>query len=159
MHPNEMLTFETRFPDWATSVLAPASHPNRAQEWLGGRFAAKEAAKKAWGASLVGFKDLRVKVDPSGGRLEIICTPFVVSSPTFPHDAQAAALTVAHDGEYAIATVMATPLHETIIAELGRRKAEAESKVTHSGAKHVEVDAIYEERQHLESDEPVEKIS
>ena len=125
--PDEHEHFNLKFPDRAEDKVAKGSRVTRAQEWLGGRWAAKEAAKKAWGAPLVGFQDLRVRVKNNGGGLQIWCTPFPTGFSH--HDEQAAQLTISHDGEYAVATVLAAPLHESVIAELGRRKAEAEKKV------------------------------
>jgi holo-[acyl-carrier protein] synthase len=127
----ERKQLQYRFPDWEDQITK-TDRVTRVHEWLGGRLAAKEAAKKAWGASLVGFKDLRIKV-PKGEAPYIVCAPFAKDFGSHIDVEQAARLTIAHDGDYAIATVLAAPLHETILAELGRRKAEAEKKVTKAG--------------------------
>ena len=45
---------------------------------------------------------------------------------------QVARVSISHDGEYATATVIATPLHPEIVAELEKRKAEAERKLNNT---------------------------
>jgi hypothetical protein len=42
---------------------------------------------------------------------------------------QVAQLSISHDGDYTVATVLAAPLHPDISAELQRRKELAQSKV------------------------------
>lgn len=104
---------------------------------LAGRFAAKEAAKKAWGASLISWHDLYTEFRPD--LLTIICKsgidqndPNREGGPGLVTE-QAGVLSISHDGDYAVATVLAAPLHSDILVELRRRKAEAEAKVTAVG--------------------------
>ncbi|OAP60010.1 hypothetical protein AYL99_05012 [Fonsecaea erecta] len=142
--PLELEDLRRRFPYWDYSdATTDADHQLARQQqqqqqrqvtaWIAGRWASKEAAKKAWGAPLLSFRDLRVGIDPDGA-VHVICDTRLTGS---DHSItacntvteQTAQLSISHDGEYAIATVLATPLHPDISAELGRRKAEAEAKV------------------------------
>ena len=98
---------------------------------LAGRFAAKEAAKKAWGASIISWHDLYIEY--AHDLYNIICTPGTPLSERKKASAlgrvteQVGQLSISHDGDYAVATVLAAPLHSDILIELRRRKAEAES--------------------------------
>lgn len=130
LQPVEQKVLDDRFPHWSEETASKDSLQDRKRrEWIGGRWAAKEAAKKAWGASLLSFKDLRVETAP-GGDLLVVCAPLDGGQPSHSCDEQVARVSISHDAEYAIATVLASPLHHTIIAELGRRKSEAERNVT-----------------------------
>lgn len=94
--------------------------------WLAGRFAAKEAAKKAapLGAAGVGWKDVLVRVsrddeDSSGvasgsGRPEIVYLDRPVTGDAQWDQAAARGargrvgkLSISHDGDYVVATVLA----------------------------------------------------
>ncbi|KAL2838364.1 hypothetical protein BJY01DRAFT_237492 [Aspergillus pseudoustus] len=70
--------------------------------WLAGRFAAKEAARKAarGGASAVGWKDVVVR--SAEGRPEIV---FLDRNGEGP--GRLGRLSISHDGEYVVATVLA----------------------------------------------------
>jgi phosphopantetheine--protein transferase-like protein len=135
--PAELGELHRRYPKWDAphSTIADKRHGPVAA-WLAGRWAAKEAAKKAWDASLLGFRDLIVEVLPEGG-VQIVCG---IGQTTSPSDSttldkiteQVAQLSISHHGAYSIATVLAEPLHPDIRAELGRRKTEAERKVSPS---------------------------
>jgi phosphopantetheine--protein transferase-like protein len=119
------LTLEAR---WAANVAEQnASYLQRLSQHLSGRWAAKEAAKKAWGATLVSWKDLRVNFSETTGQTTVICSPYPDSDPDFVE--QEATLSISHDGDYAAATVIASPLDSAILSELQRRKAEAAAKV------------------------------
>jgi holo-[acyl-carrier protein] synthase len=130
LQPVEQQVFFERF-----GTLPLGNAPERSiterkgHEWLGGRWAAKEAAKKAWGASLLSFKDLRIETAPDGD-VVVVCALLEGGQPGQEFDEQVAKLSISHDGEYATATVLASPLHESITAELRRRKSEAEKSVT-----------------------------
>lgn len=72
--------------------------------WLAGRFAAKEAARKAapGGASSLSWKDVMVRVEDGGqGKPEIV----------YLRDGgqrgEAGKLSISHDGDYVVATVLA----------------------------------------------------
>lgn len=76
--------------------------------WLAGRFAAKEAARKAapGGAASVGWKDVVVRIDgEASGRPEVVYL--------WERDGdgemlgQVGRLSISHDGEYVVATVLA----------------------------------------------------
>lgn len=129
LQPVEQRLFYERFPNLSKDTASTISIIERKQrEWLGGRWAAKEAAKKAWGASLLSFRDLRVETT-SDGNLLVICALLEGGESGQLFDEQVAKLSLSHDGEYATATVLASPLQESIIAELRRRKSEAERNV------------------------------
>ena len=134
--PQELEDLNRRFPAWKDADAYGRLRPQHVAAWIGGRWAAKEAAKKAWDASLLSFRDLRVETW-SDGAVQIICdTQAALRTTVNPAlftkrmTEQVAQLTISHDGEYTIATVLATSLHPDIKAELARRKAEAEAKVS-----------------------------
>lgn len=132
--PQELDDLTRRFPAWKDHDRL---RTQQVAAWIAGRWAAKEAAKKAWDASLLSFRDLRVEAD-SHGAVHIVCGTHLTTSTLSKHSAsspshfteQVAQLSISHDGDYTIATVLATPLHPDITAELQRRKAEAEAKVS-----------------------------
>ncbi|KAL2396976.1 hypothetical protein ABEF93_005404 [Exophiala dermatitidis] len=132
LHPKELDDLARRFPRWNDSQVHDGPKRHQLAAWLAGRWAAKEAAKKAWDATLLGFRDLRVEPE-AGGRVQMICDIRLeqdsaqINRTTITE--QAAQLSISHDGDYTIATVMATPLHQDISAELSRRKAEAEARL------------------------------
>ena len=71
--------------------------------WLAGRFAAKEAARKAapGGASTVSWKDVMIKLEEGGGgRPEVIYLKEA-------HPRQVGKLSISHDGDYVVAMVVA----------------------------------------------------
>ena len=121
LHPLERQDFDTRFP--ASSKFVSNAHPpdsgygpiaqfhKSTGSWLAGRWAAKEAAKKAWGAQKLGFKDVRVETN-EGGEVQIVCCGWTTGGVgQLPKEAeQVGRLSISHDGDFAIATVMATPL-------------------------------------------------
>lgn len=128
LHPFELRDLSHRFPDWQENYKHSSCYPNPAITWLAGRWAAKEAAKKAWGASLLSFRDLRVEVHGSGEVL-VVCDTHT-DGVERDHLQQAAKLSISHDGEYVVAVVLAAPLHSDILRELGRKRSEAEKRVT-----------------------------
>lgn len=103
---------------------------NNAARWLAGRWAAKEAAMKAWGAGLLSWKDVRVVIDtdaPSAHDntsrpVKIVCQPNQGKGDDFGEMEeelrlrQDARLSISHDGEYCVATVIAEPLSEGLLA-------------------------------------------
>lgn len=91
---------------------------------LAGRWAAKEAAKKAWTAELIGFKELTVT--RARGQPPVITVHVHKDDQTYSQDG---ILSISHDGDYATATVIAEPLQEDILLELQRRKDEAKEKL------------------------------
>jgi holo-[acyl-carrier protein] synthase len=72
--------------------------------WLAGRFAAKEAARKAapGGASVVSWKDVIVTSEEGGGG-----RPEVVYVRDGGQTGEVGKLSISHDGEYVVATVIA----------------------------------------------------
>ena len=133
LHASEVQELHRRFPQWQATKSQVQAHEDfrKITFWLAGRWAAKEAAKKAWNAHLLSWKDLRVEAEV-GGNVLIICNPDSDpnTSTTSPIIEQAAKLSISHDGDYATAVVLAAPLHADILSELGRRNREAEARVT-----------------------------
>ena len=72
--------------------------------WIAGRFAAKEAARKAspLGAASVGWRDVVVHV-PRLHHVEGSVRPEIV----YLHATTVGKLSISHDGEYVVATVLA----------------------------------------------------
>lgn len=130
LHPRELNDLNRRFPEWRLAERHDNLQPRQAAAWIAGRWAAKEAAKKAWDAALLSFRDLRVEIE-SGGGVCIICDTHLQEGLSSSRQVteQVAQLSISHDGDYTLATVLASPLHPDISAELQSRKAEAESKV------------------------------
>jgi holo-[acyl-carrier protein] synthase len=121
LHPMERQDFDKRFPA-AFNLLdnghaqnsnhgLTAQFHDTASSWLAGRWAAKEAARKAWGAQTLGFKDVRVEIC-EGGEVQIVCHGWKTSAVGQPPEEaeQVGRLSISHDGEYAVAMVIATPL-------------------------------------------------
>lgn len=129
LHANELAMLSRRFPGWQNTDGQPLMTRDGIASWLAGRWAAKEAAKKAWGPRLLSFRDLRVEVTESG-EIEIVCSPHSASEALPGRNVleQAARLSISHDGEYAIAIVLASPLHPDIETELNRQARIAERK-------------------------------
>ncbi|KAK5093948.1 hypothetical protein LTR70_004474 [Exophiala xenobiotica] len=105
----------------------------RIRNYLAGRWAAKEAARKAWGAHLLGFKDVRVAFDMPNSPgdphdrnsnhetawpgVKIVCEPYygmygVNRGAIDAGPRQEGRLSISHDGDYVVATVIAEPLNE-----------------------------------------------
>lgn len=116
----------------------------RVRNFLAGRWAAKEAARKAWGAHLLGFKDVRVVYDlqnrpgdhsdPSANAEIKSAGVKVISEPYYgplglnaeaigqgPH--QEGCLSISHDGDYVVGTVIAEPLTEQMRSLFEGRKS------------------------------------
>lgn len=90
----------------------------RMRNWLGGRWAAKEAARKAWGANLIGFKDVQVVSDwernsrvraEASPAVKVLCQPL---GRRLKGERQEGQLSISHDGDYAVATVIAEVLRD-----------------------------------------------
>ncbi|KAE8326150.1 hypothetical protein BDV39DRAFT_193878 [Aspergillus sergii] len=97
--------FRTRF-----ALPAATNPPNQRPlpsatemaRWLAGRFAAKEAARKAApnGAASLGWKDVMVRVSETDrGRPEVVYLD--------GETARIGKLSISHDGDYVVATVLA----------------------------------------------------
>lgn len=126
LHLKELQDLGSRFPWYRELETRGQTDNQNLANWVAGRWAAKEAAKKAWGASRISWKDLRVEPNPNTGQPVIVCNP----SPTSVQDSteQEALLSISHDGEYAVATVIAAPLQASILEDLKKNKAEAQSR-------------------------------
>lgn len=105
---------------------------HKLRSFVAGRWAAKEAAKKAWGAELLSWQQLEVTARGDEGRPTIHC--FLPTDGTGHADAkemitsQLASLSISHDQDYATAVVLAEPLHPTLRAEFERIMREARAK-------------------------------
>ncbi|ETI27534.1 hypothetical protein G647_09725 [Cladophialophora carrionii CBS 160.54] len=133
--PQELDDLSRRFPAWNDARAQDRLPTQHIAAWIAGRWAAKEAAKKAWGASLLSFQDLRVEAD-SDGAVHVVCDMSTTSDALADRSAssstvteQVAELSISHDGDYTVATVLATPLHPDISSELEQRKNRAQAKV------------------------------
>lgn len=106
----------------------------KAASWLAGRWAAKEAARKAWGASLLSWKDVRVETDEgapgvinASRPVKIVCQPSPSPGIDFGESGdqkalrQEGRLSISHDGEYCVATVIAEPLSEELMSVFQNR--------------------------------------
>ncbi|KAI9933462.1 hypothetical protein ASPWEDRAFT_30307 [Aspergillus wentii DTO 134E9] len=106
----EQKDFHTRFNlHLPSSTSAPSRPPfpitSDMTRWLAGRFAAKEAARKAapGGAAMIGWKDVVVRVGDSemgSGRPDIVYLGE-------DGEGREGRLSISHDGEYVVATVVA----------------------------------------------------
>lgn len=97
-------------------------------EFITGRWAAKEAAKKAWGANILSWKHLEI-IGARGANPYIVCDTGVQADNPSTVTSQEGQCTISHDGGYIIATVLAETLHADIVTELKRQKAEAKANV------------------------------
>ncbi|KAI9044258.1 holo-ACP synthase [Aspergillus affinis] len=107
-HARFALSFRTTTSSSAFTESVPPREPPTIitadmTRWLAGRFAAKEAARKAApsGAATTGWKDVMVRVGEADqeGRPEIVYLG--------PEGGRVGKLSISHDGEYVIATVLA----------------------------------------------------
>ncbi|RAQ47648.1 phosphopantetheinyl transferase PptB [Aspergillus flavus] len=105
LNDHEQHDFRTRF-----ALLGATNPPNERPlpsatemaRWLAGRFAAKEAARKAApnGAASLGWKDVMVRVSETDrGRPEVVYMD--------GETARIGKLSISHDGDYVVATVLA----------------------------------------------------
>ncbi|KIW19908.1 hypothetical protein PV08_00483 [Exophiala spinifera] len=133
LHAKELDDLSRRYPLWTQLESLDESNRRQIACWIAGRWAAKEAAKKAWDATLLGFRDLRVETE-IGGSVNIICDTNPDPNTSFrgKFTEQIARLSISHDGDYTIATVLATPLHKDISTILKLRKTEAEARLAGS---------------------------
>jgi holo-[acyl-carrier protein] synthase len=109
LHPLELRDLSQRHPHWQLQRDQAGADSDSLIKWLGGRFAAKEAARKALGASTLGWKDVRVEVDQTSGQPCIISTTQNANHEDVEHEAK---LSISHDGDYVVATVLAAALPE-----------------------------------------------
>ncbi|PYH79519.1 4'-phosphopantetheinyl transferase [Aspergillus uvarum CBS 121591] len=135
LHPREQADFRARFP--LSSAPLPVHRPQcQAQSqprsrhssslespeqitpdmtrWLAGRFAAKEAARKAAprGAAQLGWKDVIVRVSAvDEGRPEVVYLDDASGASGEGHGCEGGGrvgkLSISHDGEYVVAMVLA----------------------------------------------------
>lgn len=109
--PEELHDFQTRFRLQHSALSDPETNtslkeitPDMAR-WLAGRFAAKEAARKAAprGATSISWKDVLIRAAPASSagssRPEIVYLKGAES--------RLGKLSISHDGDYVVATVLA----------------------------------------------------
>lgn len=116
---NEQADFATRFKETLQLRTPTPSKPPlvtaEMSRWLAGRFAAKEAARKAapGGAASIGWKDVVVSVQEDESGVERTSRrPEVVYLDAGDGEGRGAPgrvgrLSISHDGEYVVATVLA----------------------------------------------------
>lgn len=106
----ERQDFRARFPPPPSTPLTTGPRPwdapitTEMARWLAGRFAAKEAARKAGhggGASSISWKDVQVRTEGSGnaGRPEVVYL-------NANGERRIGKLSISHDGDYIIAMVL-----------------------------------------------------
>ncbi|KAF7511500.1 hypothetical protein GJ744_004088 [Endocarpon pusillum] len=108
LHPLEIRDLSHRHPQWQAQHKKSCVDSDSLIKWLGGRFAAKEAARKAMGATTLGWKDVRVEVKGSG-EPQIICAIRDMDNNNIECEAK---LSLSHDGDYVVATVLAAATPE-----------------------------------------------
>jgi holo-[acyl-carrier protein] synthase len=104
LHPLELRDLTERYPSWQDGRSTDQPYHDAIARWLGGRFAAKEAARKALGATTLGWKDVRVEIKDSTGQSQIVCAMRNEEDEIVEHEAR---LSISHDGDYVVATVLA----------------------------------------------------
>lgn len=114
LDPQEQADFTTRFKETLALHGTSTTPPITAEmtRWLAGRFAAKEAARKAApeGAADIGWKDVVVRAQGGvGNKQDKSSIPEIVYWPEGRggRPGSVGRLSISHDGEYAFATVMA----------------------------------------------------
>jgi phosphopantetheine--protein transferase-like protein len=129
----EMNTFVKRHPFFNQdnkAIKVPVmslTQMNAIREFVGGRWAAKEAAMKAWGADILSPQQLEVSQDKKG-RPSIHC--FVPEGTDADNiTSQEGLLTLSHDADHVTAVVLAEPLHPKLQAEFVKIMSEARAKV------------------------------
>lgn len=119
LHPDEITDLDRRVPDWTSIKASSSSRRDKTgslselRNFLGGRWAAKEAARKALGARTLGQKDVRVQVQPQG-EVEVLYERKDVTGEIVE---QACLCTISHENSYAVATVIA-PLVEPKVSTI-----------------------------------------
>jgi holo-[acyl-carrier protein] synthase len=104
LHPFELRDLSRRHPNWQDQGERTSGSSANLVKWLGGRFAAKEAARKAMGATILGWKDVRVEVAEGSGQPRIVCMTRTAKGEDVEQEAK---LSISHDGDYVTATVLA----------------------------------------------------
>ncbi|PGG97563.1 holo-[acyl-carrier protein] synthase [Blastomyces parvus] len=112
----ELKDFHAKFPRHIASTgklkaVPPSNHGANSIEmarWLAGRFAAKEAARKAapGGASTIGWKDVMVRVGKEGAGSGSV-KPEIIYLKDGGARGEVGQLSISHDGDYVFATVLA----------------------------------------------------
>ena len=145
MTTGERETLHSRFP-WVNTADREKATINARRglsAFLGGRWAAKEAAKKAWGAHLVGFRNVVVEAHRERPPSILCFATEGWASDEERVTAQAGTLSLTHDGSYAFATVIAEALHPDLLAEFLKQKSEAEKQVNGSPRVNSECEGLH----------------
>ncbi|OQU95391.1 hypothetical protein CLAIMM_01608 [Cladophialophora immunda] len=82
--PQELEDLRRRFPHWQDADRQDQLARRQLAAWIAGRWASKEAAKKAWNASLLSFRDLRVGIE-SDGAVHVVCDTRLTTPTTSDH--------------------------------------------------------------------------
>jgi holo-[acyl-carrier protein] synthase len=121
LHPLELRDLSRRHPQWQEQPERPSARSESVVQWLGGRFAAKEAARKALGATTLGWKDVRVEITENSGQPRIVCAMKSLNKETIEQEAK---LSISHDGDYVVATVLAAAAQEMVMhSDIKRNEA------------------------------------
>ena len=110
LRPAEIDDLETRFPASDAAGLDEQGDTSGLVRWLGGRFAAKEAARKAVGATNISWKDISVDIHRASGRPHLL---YLLQSTNARKLEQPASLSLSHDGDYVVATVLAPTIAQS----------------------------------------------
>jgi holo-[acyl-carrier protein] synthase len=123
LHPLEIRDLSLRHPQWQARHEKTYANLDSLIKWLGGRFAAKEAARKAMGATTLGWKDVRVDIAARTGQPRVICATRDINNQDIEHEAK---LSISHDGDYVVATVLVAGLPETVDTAISKALADHE---------------------------------
>lgn len=104
LHQRERDNLSQKYPNVCQASVTTHPHLDSLVRWLGGRFAAKEAARKALGASFVSWKEVRVET-LNGGQPRIIYSSRAQGDSLEEEEAK---VSISHDGDYVVATVLAS---------------------------------------------------
>lgn len=112
LHKNEKEDLTKRYPDWASldsDALVNTPAGKRIRDYLGGRWAAKEAARKAIGAHRLGQKEVWVEFEQRRG----LTVVYPMENEAGEIVEQVGLCSISHENDYAVASVIALPLIPT----------------------------------------------
>ena len=119
LQPQEIDDLTLRIPNWRhihDYTGKPGPDAGRLLTFLAGRWAAKEATRKAVGARLLGQKDVRVEVTESG-TIEVAYSTGRSESGDGGEggvvEERVGLCSISHDTEYAVASVLAVPIESS----------------------------------------------
>jgi phosphopantetheine--protein transferase-like protein len=121
LHPSELRDLSRRHPRWQEQRDKPAFGACSLTTWLGGRFAAKEAARKAIGATSFGWKDVRVDIKDVSGEPRIIYSARSIDNEEVEYESK---LSISHDSDYVMATVLAALPNDVSFDSTGQSRGD-----------------------------------